>query len=124
MIKGKTVKVKAVKALRNELHGAIGCITKVLGFQFGCCLFEVAIKGQVYILSSKEIEGIKKGEQMKEWIDRATYKELLTKWRFAQAGDPFFVGELGNYYAEKMKQKREEVGSEEHVKVSKEIDGL
>lgn len=56
---------------------------------------------------------------MKEWIDNASYEELLGKWRFAPAGDPFFVGEMGEYYARKMDEKRAEVGEKEHVRVSK-----
>ena len=41
-------------------------------------------------------------EQMKAWIDRQTYEGLLRKWRFAKAGDPFFTGEVGDYYVAAM----------------------
>lgn len=54
--------------------------------------------------------------KMKTWIDNATYEELLSKWRFATIGDPFFAGEIGDYYAKVMKEKREN-----HVEVSKKI---
>ncbi len=60
-------------------------------------------------------------DSMKEWIDNASYEELLWKWRFSPAGDPFFVGEMGSYYARKLAEKRQEIGNEEHVRVSKKI---
>ncbi len=60
-------------------------------------------------------------DSMKEWIDNASYEELLRKWRFAPVGDPFFIGEMGAYYGRKLSEKRQEVGNEEHVRVSKMI---
>jgi len=58
---------------------------------------------------------------MKKWIDEASYEELLSKWRFAASGDQFFQGEMGKYYSEAMRKKREEVGSSAHVTASKKI---
>ena len=49
-------------------------------------------------------------EKMKKWIDNATYEQLLSRWRFAPIGDLMFQGEVGDYYAEVMERKREEVG--------------
>ena len=60
-------------------------------------------------------------KQMKEWIDNARYEQLLSKWRFAPVGNPFFQGELGDYYSNKMAEKREEVGHAESVRASKSI---
>jgi len=60
-------------------------------------------------------------EQMKQWIDNASYKQLFEKWRFAPVGDPFFQGEIGSYYSTKMKQRRKEVGNDTHVVISKSI---
>ena len=60
-------------------------------------------------------------QDMKDWIDRASYEDLLRKWRNAPVGSPFFQGEIGDYYSEKMKQKRIEVGPAEHTRVSKSI---
>jgi len=57
----------------------------------------------------------------KEWIDNASYEELLRMWRFAPPGDPFFVGEMGEYYSMKIAERRKEVGEEEHTRVSKKI---
>lgn len=58
---------------------------------------------------------------LKEWIDDASYEELLRRWRFAPSGDPFFEGEMGEYYSRKIAERRKEVGEEEHTRVSKKI---
>ena len=60
-------------------------------------------------------------EEMKKWIDNASYLDLLGKWRRAPAGDPFFQGETGQYYTQVMARKKEEVGHEAHVRASKTI---
>ena len=60
-------------------------------------------------------------EQMKNWIDNASYESLLRKWRFAPTGDPFFQGNIGDYYSYVMAKKRSDVGNEEHVRSSKYI---
>lgn len=57
----------------------------------------------------------------KEWIDNATYQQLLSKWRFAKSGDPLLQGETGDYFAERMKILRAEIGDAEHTAISKEI---
>jgi hypothetical protein len=58
-------------------------------------------------------------EKMKAWIDNATYQQLLGHWRFAPSGDPFFQGEIGDYYVKKMAERRAEVGHDAHVTASK-----
>ena len=58
---------------------------------------------------------------MRAWIDQASYVDLLRKWRFAPVGSPFFQGELGRYYAERMAEKRAAAGDAEHVRASKAI---
>jgi len=60
-------------------------------------------------------------EEMKQWIDNATYTQLLSKWRFASIGDPFFQGEIGDYYSKVMSRKHEKVGDAEHTRASKSI---
>ena len=60
-------------------------------------------------------------EEMKEWIDNASYEQLLSKWRTAPSGNPFFQGEIGEYYSKVMAEKRAEVGNAEHVRASKSI---
>ena len=60
-------------------------------------------------------------ELLKGRINRMTYYELLKRWRFASTGDPLFQGEIGEYYAKKMKEKREQITADEHVNTSKAI---
>ena len=47
-------------------------------------------------------------EQMLEWIDNASLEELLYKWRFAEVGSPYFIGEVGEYYSKVMFAKRQQ----------------
>ena len=61
-------------------------------------------------------------QEMKTWIDGATYKELLDKWRYTGIGEPFFRGETGRYYKKVMAEKRNEVGPDAAVSASKSID--
>jgi hypothetical protein len=43
----------------------------------------------------------------KEWIDSASYEQLLCKWRFAPIGDPMFTDiDTSDYYKEVMAKKR------------------
>ena len=60
-------------------------------------------------------------DAQREWIDNATYTQLLGRWRMAPIGDAMFQGGTGDYYAEVMKRKREEVGPGAHVAASKAI---
>jgi hypothetical protein len=60
-------------------------------------------------------------EEMKNWIDNASYIALLSRWRFHPSGDPIFQAEIGEYYSEVMARKRGEVGDEAHVRASKAI---
>ena len=60
-------------------------------------------------------------EGMKQWIDDASYEQLLSHWRNAPTGDQMFVGEVGDYYKVKMAEKRLEVGDSEAVRASKSI---
>lgn len=59
--------------------------------------------------------------EMKQWIDSATYAQLLDRWRFAPAGDPWFQGEIGDYYVRVMGERRKAVGDAEHSATSKRI---
>jgi len=57
----------------------------------------------------------------KEQIDNMSYEQLLRHNRFAPAGDPMFVGEVGKYYMKVMAEKRKIVGDREHTAASKSI---
>ena len=52
----------------------------------------------------------------KIWIDKASYIELLTRWRFAKSGDPILQGESGEYFQKIMNEKRQLT---DHVRASK-----
>jgi hypothetical protein len=47
-------------------------------------------------------------KEQKDWIDNASYEQLLRKWRFAPLGDKMFQGVVGDYYAMVMSKKRSE----------------
>jgi hypothetical protein len=59
--------------------------------------------------------------EMKAWIDNASYESLLERWRNSPVGSPWFQGDLGDYYAKVMRERREKVGDAEHVRASKSI---
>ena len=57
-------------------------------------------------------------QERKDWIDAASYEDLLRKWRFGKVGDPFFKGDVGEHYKLVMNTKR---GECDHVAISKKI---
>lgn len=57
----------------------------------------------------------------KKHIDSLSYEGLLSHWRFAAVGDPWFQGETGYYWAKRMREKKSEVGNDAHVSASKNI---
>lgn len=59
--------------------------------------------------------------KIKEWIDNASYEALLTHWRFAKIGSPYFKGKTGEYYAKVMSEKKNALTHEEQVRVSKNV---
>ena len=56
----------------------------------------------------------------KESIDSLSYESLLSRWRFAPVGDPWFQGETGKYWGERMAELRKKDNAE-HVRASKAI---
>jgi hypothetical protein len=57
----------------------------------------------------------------KTWIDSASYRELLARWRFSVSGDHMFTGETGDYFAVKFQEKKVEVGPEAAAQASKDL---
>jgi len=55
----------------------------------------------------------------KQHIDSMTYEGLLSQWRFAPVGDPWFQGETGKYWGERMKELRD--AGADHVGASKSL---
>jgi len=47
-------------------------------------------------------------EEMKAWIDGASYEALLRRWRNAPGGSPWFQGEVGEYYKSVMARRQAE----------------
>ena len=47
----------------------------------------------------------KSTEELKAEIDKMSQYEMCRRWRFAAMGDPYFQGEVGDYFAQKMKEK-------------------
>jgi hypothetical protein len=65
---------------------------------------------------------VKLTDENKAKIDAMSYEGLLSKWRFAPAGDPWFQGETGDYWSKRMAELRSKPGGQdEHVRSSKSI---
>lgn len=60
-------------------------------------------------------------KETKESIDDMDYEELLSLWRFAPTGHPYFQGEIGGYYGVRMAYKQRELATGEAARISKEI---
>ena len=60
-------------------------------------------------------------EENKKHIDSLSYEQLLSHWRFAPSGDPWFQGETGEYWGIVMKKKKEELEGYQAVAISKNI---
>jgi len=60
-------------------------------------------------------------EKNKKYIDSLSYEQLLSRWRFAPLGDPWFQGETGEYWGVAMKKKKEEIGQVKAACTSKDI---
>ena len=59
-------------------------------------------------------------KENKNHIDNLSYEQLLSVWRFAPPGDPWFQGETGEYWSKVMAEKRNK-DNDEHVRASKKI---
>lgn len=57
----------------------------------------------------------------KQWIDNATYSELLTRWRFEPIGSEWFDGELGEYFKQRFFYLRDSMVGEDLIRVSKAV---
>ena len=57
----------------------------------------------------------------KKHIDSLSYQQLLSHWRFAPIGDPWFQDETGDYWAERMSEIRKQQGDSMHTQASKNI---
>jgi hypothetical protein len=60
-------------------------------------------------------------EQMKAKIDNMSYLQMLSRWRFAEVGSPWFVGEVGEYFKQAFFKARKETNRAELVAASKDV---
>ena len=60
-------------------------------------------------------------KENKKHIDDLSYEQLLSRWRFAPLGDRWFQGETGDYWGNAMNKKKEEIGQDEAISISKSI---
>lgn len=61
-------------------------------------------------------------DDKKKYIDSLSYESLLSRWRFAPVGDPWFQGETGSYWGKRMCELREQPGGHDrHVAASKSL---
>ena len=60
-------------------------------------------------------------EENKAHIDSLNYESLLAHWRYAPAGDPWFQGETGKYWDERMRLVRDGLTPGEAVGISKKL---
>jgi len=60
-------------------------------------------------------------EETKKRIDHMGYESMLSLWRNAPSGHPYFQGDTGDYYSKVMAEKRSKVGNAAHVAASKRI---
>lgn len=52
-------------------------------------------------------------------IDARSYAQLLTRWRLAPVGDPWFAGETGEYWSRRMAELRAQ--GADHARIPKAI---
>ena len=60
-------------------------------------------------------------KSMRVWIEQSNYKQLLTQWRWGDLGSDFFRGEVGAYFRETMFKKKQIIGDEAAIRISKEV---
>ena len=70
------------------------------------------------------LEVCKVTEAEKTWIDRADYRELLTKFRREPIGSTWLSGEVGTYLAKALSVKRKQLSDEERIAIAKSIPWL
>ena len=59
--------------------------------------------------------------EQKKSIDNMSYESMLALWRNAPVGHLMFAGDIGDYYAKIMKEKRKVIGAAGHTNASKNI---
>ena len=52
---------------------------------------------------------------MKDWIDNASYEQLLRHYRYAPVGSPYFQGETGEHYKKVMAERKRQESNPSQV---------
>lgn len=60
-------------------------------------------------------------QEMREWINAASYEQLLAKWRFEPVGSPWFQGRVGRHFEKVMAMRRAGTPFEERIAISKRL---
>ena len=60
-------------------------------------------------------------DKQKQFIDNASYEDLLRKWRHAPLGDEYFVKGVWEYYTDVMQDKKRKLPRGEFVEISKRV---
>ena len=60
-------------------------------------------------------------KEMRQWIDQASYVQLLKRWRFASTISPWTEGNLGQYFKEELFKKKDALSPEEQIAASKAV---
>jgi len=58
---------------------------------------------------------------MRDWMDGASYLELLTRWRFADEDDGIFQNDMGKRYVRVMGEKKSKLSEADQVAISKRV---
>ena len=56
-----------------------------------------------------------------EWAEKATYEEMLRRWRFSSVGDQAFQGETGKLFSKLLFEKKAKLSHDEQVQASKNV---
>lgn len=64
---------------------------------------------------------MKSKEELLDFVETASYEDLLRLWRFEPIGSPYFVPGIYEHVVETMKQKGEELTPVERAQISKDI---
>lgn len=61
-------------------------------------------------------------QMMLDWIESATYEQLLQKWRFEPIGSPWFADTaVSDAFSAKFIKLRDEISDEERIGASKRV---
>ncbi len=60
-------------------------------------------------------------KEMINWINKASYKDMLIRNRFSPSSDNIFQGEMGTHFFKVMNQKKNKLTNSEAVSISKNI---